>query len=139
MKNIYFFVVLCLSALPAFSQSQRQETQSSSVDPRIVEVFGDQLQQLVLNDPQRLKDLNDILNKRAVLMTEPYSAKEKYPNLDNAPLFNNYNPALVRDTAFDRSTFNVLKYNLQFFTPIEMVYRIGKTDTILVIYPQKAN
>lgn len=128
-------VLLLLSlSIPIISTAQVQKT---AVDARIVEVYADQLEKLVLTDPQNLKDLNDILNKRYEIIELKYEMDEKYLNLSNIPLFNKYNSNLTRDTyPFDTNTFNILKYDLNFFEPYDMVYRIYQTNYAIVIHPQ---
>ncbi|HEX8562839.1 MAG TPA: hypothetical protein VF676_07665 [Flavobacterium sp.] len=136
MKKMQLLLVISLFTFTMFSQEQQQLPATASVDQRIVEVFGDQLQQLVLNDALRLRDLNAILFERYEITEVPYSNDEKYTKLSEVPLFNFYNPGLVRDTAFDRDTFNILKYDMRFFAKSDIIYRVDNTNYIIVIHPQ---
>ena len=136
MKKIYILLVLCLFAVPAISQENTNNTGNQAVDPRISEVFADQLQQLVLSDPQRLKNLNAILNQRYEVVDFTYKSDEKHPKLSSVRLFNKYNPNLQRDVIFDKSTFNILRYDLDFYAPTDKIYRIDDTNLIIIVHPQ---
>jgi len=107
------------------------------VDPRIVEVFGDQLEKLVLNDKDRLNGLNLLLEKRVKILIDPYATTEKYPKLSEFSLYDFYNKDLKRDEVFDANTFNVLKYNLSFFSNFETkYYRVDNTNYLIKILAQ---
>ena len=43
---------------------------------------------------------------------------------------------ITRDTNFDQSSFNILKYDLNFFSPHTKVYRIDNTDWLIIINPK---
>ena len=132
-------MLFCVS-LSAISQTNDQKNSASiTVDPRIIEVYANQLDVLVLSDNQRLNDLNDILLKRTEIVVEKYRQDEKFLKLFSMPLFNKYNINLKKDTVFTVETFNVLKYNLEFFSKFDKVYRIDNTDFILIIHPQTFN
>ena len=132
-------MLFCVS-LSAISQTNDQKNSASiTVDPRIIEVYANQLDVLVLSDNQRLNDLNDILLKRTEIVVEKYRQDEKFLKLFSMPLFNKYNINLKKDTVFTVETFNVLKYNLEFFSKFDKVYRIDETDFILIIHPQTFN
>ncbi len=136
MKRIIFILLISLVALPSFAQEQPTPITAADVDPRIVEVFGNDLQTLVLNDPHRLRALNQILFERHEIIVEPYTSGEKYTKLSTIPLFKYSNPNLERDTVFDRDTFNILKYDLQFYAPSVKIYRVDNTDFLIVVHPQ---
>jgi len=107
-----------------------------SVDSRIREVYGDQLQTLVLNDKDRFKALNDILFLRTSFVEEKYNPSEKYLKLSEVKLFNKYNPNLVRDVVFDKNTFNVLKYSFNLYSKNIQKYRVDNTDYLIVFISQ---
>ncbi|HEU4495589.1 MAG TPA: hypothetical protein VFR70_00915 [Flavobacterium sp.] len=123
----------------AFNSAYSQAISSNTIniDPRIKEVFADQLQALVLNVPYRLHDLNDILANRVKIENIPYEKNEKFDKLSSVGLFNNYNQDLVRDAAIDEKDFNPLKYNFRFHAKYKLIYRIDNTDKAIVIYPQQ--
>lgn len=136
MKKIVYLFLFSLVTLPSLVQAQSATISATDVDPRIVEVFGDDLQTLVLNDPHRLRALNQILFERHEIIVEPYTTGEKYTKLSTIPLFKYSNPNLVRDVVFDRDTFNILKYDLQFYAPADKIYRVDNTDFLIVVHPQ---
>lgn len=140
MKNLHVLLLVSFFSLNSFSQEYSfKSDNSSSVDKRIVEVFGAQLEELVLKDSQRFKDLNSILFDRTEILIEKFNSKEKYTKLSSVPLFNKYNPSLFRDKTFRKDSFNILKYNLEFFSQYDKVYRVDNTDFIIVIHPQILN
>jgi len=117
-----YFIVACL------------QLRAKEIDERIKEVFGTHLVELQKNT-KHLELLNDILNNRTKVNLEPYRESEKYQKLSEISLFNTYNPDIKVDNAFDINSFNVLKYDLPFFTRIPLKYRIDGTDYILIIIP----
>ena len=138
MKKIYLMLILaCFAMSSAYSQSDSDSGNNTAVvDARIQQVFADQLQTLVFNVPNRLKDLNDILTNRVKIEDLKFEADEKFPKLSSVELFNKYNPDLTRDSSIDERTFNPLKYNFRFHAKTTLVYRIDNTDKVIVIYPQ---
>ncbi len=135
MNKIYLLLFLCLSAFSAFAQNDNRQSDNSAIDPRITEVFGDQIG-LILNEPQRLKDLNALLFERYEILNAPIEKDEKFVKLSEVPLFNIYNSDLKRDVVFNKETFNILKYDMRFFAKTDIVYRIDNTDFLIVIHPQ---
>lgn len=125
----------CFAMSSAYSQAPSDD-RTSTVDPRIQEVFGDQIQTLVFNVPNRIKDLNDILNNRVKIEELKFDKTEKFQKLSSVELFNRYNPSLVRDSKIDENNFNPLKYDLNFHARTLIIYRIDNTDKIIAIYPQ---
>ena len=104
----------------------------------INEVYGDQAEILVLNRPQRVKDIKHILRNRVVIQEHPGKDLSPYKPLSSVPLFNNYNKGLTRDSFFDANNFNVLKYSFDFYSRNEnvMTYRIDNTNFLINIKPQ---
>lgn len=119
---LYFVFVLSLAA-------------QNGVDWRIKQVYGDYLKEVETRDPERLVHLDRLLNERVTVVTLERTEGEKFAKLSAMPLFNKYNPALERDVTYDPKTFNVLKYDLTFFSRTVMVYRIDGTDLVIVIRP----
>lgn len=138
MKKIYLLLILaCFAMSSAYSQTTSGDKNSAStVDPRIKEVYADQLQTLVLNDKDRFKALNDILFLRTNFVVEKYNVSEKYVKLSEVKLFNKYNSTLKRDVIFDKNTFNVLKYSFNLYSKEIQKYRIDNTDYLVVFIPQ---
>lgn len=104
----------------------------------IKEVYADKLEAYVLNRPQKLKDLKNLLRNRIIIKEMPdlvYNP-EKYKTLSSAGLFNSYNPTLEFDKTYSKDNFNVLKYNLDFFGRGSRIYRIDKTNYFIIIKSQ---
>lgn len=136
MRRISLLILLGLLSFRAMSQ-EGETNDKKEVDPRLVEVFGDQLEKLVLNDKDRLNGLNLLLEKRVKIIIEPYATFESYPKLSEFSVNNSYNKDLKRDEVFDINTFNVLKYNLSFFSNREIkYYRVDNTDYLIKILSQ---
>src|ERR1700740_2379126 len=97
MKTLLIALVVCMSYVSATAQE---------IDPRIKEVYKDKTQELVGNDPDRLKALNDLLQNRIKIETSPNLIGDKYPKLSSVDLLNKYNPDLKKDVVFDPNNFN---------------------------------
>lgn len=101
------------------------------------EVYGDELQELILSKPQRLKDVKDILRNRVEIVLASQHEKSEYaPLLSSVPLFDNYNDQLEPDITFSKNGFNPLKYRFHFHGFGTSMYRIDKTNYVLIIKPQ---
>lgn len=100
------------------------------------DVYADQLDQEVLNRPQRLKDIKNILRNRVEIVEHKNKDLSYFPALSSMPLFNIYNKALTRDAFFSPENFNVLKYNLPFYGKKRVTYHIDNSAYILTIIPQ---
>lgn len=131
-NNFYVFLTILFALFTNISNSFSQQ-----IDPKITEVYGDKTQEIFQNDPDRLKALTDLLDNRIKLVESPVHGEDKYTKLSTIPLLNKYNPNLKRDVVFNPSTFNPLKYNLNFFTSEVQIYRVDNTDYIIVIDSQK--
>ena len=101
----------------------------------ITEVYGDYAQKL-LTDPSLSRTFKLLLSERMHIKYLKYNPTEKYQILTSATLKNQYNKNLRHDDSFDKETFNPLKYNLELFSNLQKIYRIGTTDYLLVIDPQ---
>lgn len=109
---------------------------AQDIDIRIREVYGGDCEHIFKNDPELLIKLNDLLQNRVSIIISQKSVNEKYPKLSSVGLLNKYNPDLKRDDVFDASTFNVLKYDLNFFSNESFIYIIDNTDYLILIKGQ---
>lgn len=132
MKHLFcFFLTFALVALANISDANAQQ-----VNAKIQEVYGDKTQEIVQNDPERIKVLNDLLDNRIKIIESPAVGEDKYTKLSTVPLLNKYNPSLTRDLVFDPNNFNPLKYSMNFFTSQVQIYRVDNTDYLIVINSQ---
>jgi hypothetical protein len=103
----------------------------------ILEVYGDYAQKYVFDNPQRLKDLKNLLRNRVVIeKNEQLRKKKDVVKLSSMPLFNSYVPDLTRDSNFNPNSFNPLKYNLEFFSNEAKLYVVDGSDYIILIKSQ---
>lgn len=104
---------------------------------KIKEVFGDQTQNIVLNDKAKVKRLKHLLRNRIRILKIDQAQKHRnYTLLSEVELFSAYNPNLKRDVVFDRYGFNPLKYNLNFFPTQNVLYRMDGTNYFIQIKSQ---
>ena len=152
-RNILCLIVVLLtcSVYNTSAQSQRKQplqlvTYNDNVKAPlsakelsfIKEVYADKYVEYVANNPQKLKDLKNLLRNRIVIKQLPslVANKGKYKVLSEAGLFNSYNTNLKFDINYNKKTFNVLKYNLEFFGRGSRLYRIDNTDYFIFIKSQ---
>ena len=110
--------------------------QITSVDEKIREVFGDENATLVIEDKDRYNFYETLVNHRIEYVQETDFVNEKFIKLSSIALLNKYNSSLERDLEFDATTFNPLKYDLNFTSRSTIVYRIDNTPYLIVIKPQ---
>ena len=107
-------LIVVLSIL-LFNTAYSQTTAKSNPDLEqqfIGEVFGTN----ITKDSQHYKNLLILLRERVLFSNVALDQSEKFPKLSQQPLFNKYNGEITRDTNFDQSSFNILKYDLNFFS-----------------------
>ncbi len=103
----------------------------------IKEVYGNHTQTDILNKPQRLKDIKNILRNRVVIQHLPNKNLSNFTPLSTISLFDTYNKSLVRDVIFEEEKFNPLKYKFNFDSNNETkTFRFDGTQYLIVIKSQ---
>ena len=122
-----FFGFVALSFLTLSFQVKAQQ-----INEKIQEVYGAYAQQEVYNNPARISYITDIIVNRVKIVESPVTTNDKYPKLSSIPLLNKYNPGLTYDAVFNPDNFNPIKYNFNFYTHSNMVYRVDNTNYIKI-------
>lgn len=115
------------------------QTSTKSSLEKIQEVYGSYWNEVIKVDNDRQKVLTDLLETRTEIYEEKYFEGEKYEKLSSVSLFNKYNSDLKKDEVFDVNTFNILKYDINFFSSRDKIYRIDGTNYIVYIKSTKTN
>lgn len=131
-KMVFSSVIILVGAI-LLGFSLRAQDRTTTLDPRIAEVYRDNKQLL---SEARVNALMQLLNERVEIKEEAYVTDEKHLLLSTVPLFNKYNADLTRDTTVDMRTFNVLKYNMDFFGVRSVSYRMDNTNFVIIIHQQ---
>jgi hypothetical protein len=135
MRNLYFLTLLFLISVPINAQvTEKLPIQITDIDIKISEVYQSEISNL---DAERIAFIKNLLNNRIAFYKEKNTPQDKYTKLSQISLYNKYNPQLERDLNFDPNTFNPLKYNFNFYSQYDQVYRVDNTDYIIVIESQK--
>lgn len=129
MKRLCLLLSIMISSLGCFAQSK-------SPKEKISEVYGTYWNEIVSQDNQRESVIIDLLENRVDITEVPYEEGEKYILLSSVPLFNKYNNELKRDDKFVLESFNILKYDIPFFSSLYQMYRIDGTNYVIIIKPQ---
>ncbi|OUS00571.1 hypothetical protein A9Q86_10190 [Flavobacteriales bacterium 33_180_T64] len=152
-KLLFPLVLLCaLLATPSmFSQSnnssRKQKTVvynanvsnplTSSELALINEVYGNKTNENVLDKPQRLKDIKNILRNRVEIKNIPNQSDQKPCTLlSEVPLMDYYVDNLQRDINFNPENFNPLKYLFNFYSYGSHMYRVDNTNYFIIIKSQ---
>ncbi len=110
----------------------------SGIEKRMLsEVYDETLKNNILDNPPRLKSIKNIIRNRVKILNMPNYPKD-YTLLSQVPLFDKYNASMKREV-FDKSTFNPLKYNFDFYANSTQVFRVDKTDYYIVLKSQNQN
>lgn len=148
MKNLLFGIFLfCFSFIVA-QQVEGHVFFPKNVDAPISkhekallkEVFAKNIS-FVTDKPNLLKNIKDLLRNRVQVMYIPYEKAKgskqftQAPDLSTIALYNAYNPALVHDTTYNEKTFNILKYQINFYPNEKEMYKLG--NYYITILPQK--
>lgn len=156
MKALFFNIVFfAFFSVPSFGQISNVPKNSLSVIKfnsntktpfsndelyKLQEVYGAALSKEILNRPNRVLGIKEILRNRVTIknISDP-NQKKPCPLLSEVPLFDAFVSNLKRDQFFDPSTFNPLKYNFPFHRKGYQLYRVDKTDYFILIKPQHYN
>ena len=132
-------LIIALTYFTLSSSVYAQQAQVEPVNPKIIEVFADKTQELILDNPDRLALYNDFLENRVKVIGSQKSGDDKFIKLSSVSLMNKYNATLTRDLVFDPNNFNPLKYALDILPKTTMIYRVDNTNYLIVIQPQTLN
>jgi len=101
------------------------------------DVYGESLKENILNNPQRLKSIKNIIRNRVEVVTM-FDYPKDYKLLSQIPLFDKYNKS-IKIKKFNVSEFNPLKYSFDFYANSTQVFRVDKTNYYIVIKSQHQN
>jgi len=150
MKNYnYPLAVLILLLSFSFAQAQSKKTSTQRAiyyaenvkapltqieESKLKEVFADSYQAYILSNPARLKRYKNLLRNRIeILKLDKKRDQKECPLLSQVALFNFFNENLKRDVAFNKESFNPLKYNFNILNKGNILYRIDNTDYFILI------
>ena len=103
---------------------------------QIQEVYGDQFQERVLDRPEVIHRLKQILRNRIEIVEIKNPRDQKDCKLiSEVALKTVFVKDLKRDKVFNPSTFNPLKYAFNFDPRKASVYRVDNTDYFILIKP----
>jgi len=103
----------------------------------INEVYDEYAQQFILDNPNKLKSIKNILRNRVRIYEEKIKDLSNLQKLSQVPLFKTFNNRLKRDIVFNPNTFNPLKYDFNYNSRDKTKsYRVDNTNYIIVIYSQ---
>ena len=104
---------------------------------KIREVYKESTEDVIVNDKAHLKRVKHLLRNRLKIFKLDQKDKQRnYTLLSEVELFNHFNPELKRDMVFDRYGFNPLKYNLNFYPSMNVLYRVDGTNYFIQIASQ---
>lgn len=131
---VALFFVLGLNASRAQDKSLYSQRQ---IENHIREVFADQADSLVFGkSPQRLKLITSFFNRTSIKSVPEHRGK-KFKLLSSLPLVDKYNHKLKRDANFNPETFNPLKYEFNIASKEKQIFRVDRTDYIIIVSPLK--
>ncbi|MEM5565205.1 hypothetical protein WNY78_08820 [Psychroserpens sp. AS72] len=140
-------IVTLLVSTSLFSQSRKQKTVTyntnvnsplTSAELALVnEVYGNTVNTNVLDKPQRLKDIKNILRNRVEIKNVPNPSDQKTCTLLSEVLLMDYYVSdLQRDTNFNPQNFNPLKYLFNYNSYGTHMYRVDNTNYFIIIKSQ---
>ena len=123
-------------SLVEYNENVEQPLTSKELS-QIKEVYGIRTKELILDKPQRLKDVKNLLRNRVVIKKYSNPRDQKAcPKLSEVEMFDYYVKDLKRDLAFNPATFNPLKYKFNIYGLSGEMYRVDNTDYFIIIKSQ---
>ncbi len=151
MKKIVIFLITGLLCNLSFAQTTQKQTPLPIVNynenvkspltqkelSQIKEVYAEYSNQYVLDKPQRLKDIKNILRNRVIIrQIQNRNDVKNVIELSDVALFNDFNSELKRDITFNPDTFNPLKYKLNFYSRSGYMYHVDGTNYYIILKSQ---
>jgi hypothetical protein len=149
LKFIFPLILVCtlLASTSIFSQSRKQKTINYNANVNapltsaelglITEVYGVTANDNILDKPQRLKDIKNILRNRVEIKEIPKASDQKDCTLlSEVSLMDYYVVDLQRDTNFNPQNFNPLKYLFNYYSYGTHMYRVDDTNYFIIIKSQ---
>lgn len=103
----------------------------------IQEVYAEHTEKDILEKPQRLIDIKNVLRNRVEIIHAPGKDLTSFVKLSQVPLFKTYNPSLIRDVSYNVKSFNPLKYQFNFDSAQgPKTYWLDDSDYLIVIKSQ---
>lgn len=101
------------------------------------EVFADNYEAYILNNPAHLKRYKNLLRNRIeIIKLDKKRDQKECPLLSQVALFDFYNKNLKRDHVFNKDNFNPLKYNFDIFSKGSVLYKVDNTNYFILIKSQ---
>jgi len=122
-----------------FNSNTKASLNNSELE-KLKEVYGAALKAEILDRPNRILTIKEILRNRVVLREISDPIKQKpCPKLSEIPLFDAFVSTLKRDVIFNPSSFNPLKYDFKYHKPGFQLIRVDNTNYFIIIKPQHYN
>ena len=141
LKKIFIFIFI-LSTLSTFTQNKKGNnwiidfnenvnnpftvTESNN----IIEAFGEESFTRIKKNTVLEKNIKDILRNRVKVLIKEFQANENIPKLSSISEIN-------FPTRFTKQEFNPLVYDFDFNDKKNQIFRVDKTDYIIIIKPRK--
>ena len=137
-KQFLLIAVLFITANSFAQQNTKNNYTNTFIEYSIREVFNNSADDLVLNsNSSRLALITNFYNNLLSVEYRPELREKEFESTNDLNLLNKYNPSLQRDTNYNASTFNPLKYDIQISPLHKKMYRIANTDYLIIIVPNK--
>lgn len=151
MKKLLTILVVMLLPISIFGQQTKQKNPlplakfddnvklplTAKERAQIIEVYGEDADKYVFNDPHRLKSIKHILRNRVVIkLISNENEKKPCPKLSEVSLFDGFVSDLERDKNFNPENFNPLKYNFEFYSRASAIYQVDNTNYYIIIKSQ---
>lgn len=142
-----YFLISCFFLISYSAYNQNVNTNISSdenklhlnlnqFDKYISDVYqADGLNYIKQNDEHVYNSLKLLYENYMQILSIPYDENEKYESTLSIPLFTAFNTNLTYDNQIDLTTFNPFKYDIKFFSSKKKMYRLAKSDYVLLILP----
>ena len=141
LKKIFIFIFI-LSTLSTFTQNKKgnnwiidfnenvNKPFTVTESNNIIEAFGEESFTRIKKNTVLEKNIKDILRNRVKVLIKEFQANENIPKLSSISEIN-------FPTRFTKQEFNPLVYDFNFNDKKNQIFRVDKTDYIIIIKPRK--
>lgn len=148
MKNLLVCLFFVVSGLLSAQQLEGYIYFPNNVDNPLTSLEKRKIREayknntsFIYSNPIMLKNIKDLMRNRVkvfYLTPRKASGSKAYKNarlLSTVPLYDVYNKNVQYDITYNDRTFNILKYQLDFYPKKREIYKLG--DYYITVLPQK--
>ncbi len=139
LTTLRFFTLIACLLFGLNSTAQTIQPDPANFNRFIAQVYVNTGRDYIKPDTRRYAYMKELFTTRIKYVKYAEGKLDldsSLPLLSSIPLYTVYQKGLSRDASFNPKTFNPFKYSFDFYSPNKQVFRVDRTDYVIIINPQ---